>query len=53
LFKTMQKRKSHAILAELTSLKSWNMYKIKAFSQVLSENAFTKGQGNAYRCRIL
>lgn len=33
LFKTMQKRKSNAILTELMSMRTWNMYKIKAFSQ--------------------
>ena len=44
LFKTLQKHKIDTILQNLSFLKTWNSVKIKAFSRVLSENSFAKGQ---------
>jgi len=45
LFKTLQKYKTNEILKQLKPLESWDSMKIKAFSGILSESSFTKGQG--------
>lgn len=44
LFKTLQKRKIHLIMNQVSLLKSWNLVKIRAFTQLLSETNFAKGQ---------
>ncbi len=46
LFKTLQKHKTNEILKQLKHLQGWDSMKIKAFSGILSESSFLKGQGN-------
>lgn len=48
LFKTLQKHKTNEILKQLRHLQGWDSMKVKAFSSILSESSFTKGQGKQY-----
>jgi hypothetical protein len=43
LLKSLQKRKVYLIMNQVSLLKSWNLIKIRAFTQLLSETNFNKG----------